>query len=666
MGTSLLSIGITGLNAAQAGLVTTGHNISNQATPGYSRQNVIQSANPALYGGTAGFYGQGVSVDTVKRAYNQYLGGQVLTADTRFQELQTYAEQMGQVNNLLGDTTAGLPPALQGFFSGVQAVADPSNTSSNAARQSMMSQGQALASTFQSLYGRLNELRGLTSTEINSSVDTINDAAKQIGLLNQQIVFAGNLGAGTPNDLLDARDALVAQLNQQVRVTQLQNDDGSVNIFIGNGQPLVLKDQVNQLTTGPSGHDVSKLTVSIVMPNGTQELPETAISGGQLSGLLSFRSQGIDTAQNSLGRIAIALTDTFNAQNRLGLDLNGKFGGDIFKPLSGQTVYPNQPKNTGTAQISVPITDASSLTTSDYSLTYSVANIFQLVRRSDGQAWTATGTDASDALAKVLVNAPNQGFSLNMSGTPNVGDSFLIEPTRLGAANFDLALTDPSQIAAAAPIATAAANTNTGTGKIDPGSVSSVANLTGSTPALSLPVNLTFSGGALTGFPTGFDVTVTQPDGTNTVYPKPATSVSYANGAKIDFAGVSFSIQGQPANGDSFSVQANTNAVGDNRNAVELGKLQQAKTIGGTASYESSYAQLVSQIGTQTRTAQVSAAAQQSVLQQATDARDSYSGVNLDEEAANLIRYQQAYQASGKVMEVASKLFDTILSIVNR
>jgi len=252
-----------------------------------------------------------------------------------------------------------------------------------------------------------------------------------------------------------------------------------------------------------------------------------------------------------------------------------------------------------------------------------------------------------------------------MSGTPNVGDTFLIEPTRNAAAQFGTATSDTSAIAAAAPITTAAAGTNTGTGNIDLGSVTSVANLAGSPPALTLPLTISYSGGNLTGFPAGFPVTVTQADGTSTTYAAGA-SVPYTDGARIDFAGIGFSITGTPANGDSYTVQANTGGVSDNRNAVLLGKLQQAKTTNGSsASYESAYAQLVSQIGSQTRTAQVTAASQQTVLQQATDARDSLSGVNLDEEAANLIRYQQAYMASGKVMEIASKLFDSILAIAN-
>ncbi len=664
MGSSLLSIGISGLQAAQAGLVTTGHNISNAATPGYSRQSVVQATNIALYSG-AGYYGQGTTIETVKRTYGQFLTNQVLSADTRYQELQTYAEQIGQVDNLLGDQTAGLSPALQDFFSGVQSVA--AAPSSVPARQAMLSQAEALAGRFQALHGRLDEMRMQSSVEIGASIEEVNNLAVQIGQLNEQIVYAGNLGNNTPpNDLLDARDLLITQLNQQIRVTQLPNQDGSVSVFIGNGQPLVVGAQIGRLTAGPANEDVSKLAIGIVLPGGgAQELPDAAISGGKLSGLLTFRTQGVDLAQNALGRIAASLTETFNAQNRLGQDLNGNLGGDIFKPLSGHVIYPNSPKNTGSAELQVPITSASDLTTSNYSLVYSAANTFQLVRRSDGQTWTATGSDAQSALANVMANAPTQGFSINMTGAPNVGDTFLIEPTRFAADEFSVAISDTSLIAAAMPITTSAANSNTGTGKIDQGSVTNAASLAGSPPALSLPVNVGYANGELSGFPAGFDVKVTLANGNSTTYAA-GQPVPYADGARYDFAGIGFSMSGLPANGDSFAVAANTNGVSDNRNAVLLGQLQQTKTTNGkTASYESAYAQLISQIGSQTRTAQVTAASQANVLKQATEARDSVSGVNLDEEAANLIRYQQAYMASGKVMEIASRLFDTILAVAN-
>lgn len=663
MGSSVLNIGISGLSAAQAGLVTTGHNIANASTPGYSRQSIVQGTNVPVFSGV-GYFGQGTNVETVKRAYNDYLTQQVRSADARYQELNAHYEQVKQIDDLFGDPAAGLSPSIQDFFRGVQEVAAGPNSAP--ARQSMLSQANALVSRFETLNTRLDELRTLVGGEIAGAVVEINSFARQVAELNQRIIVAGNIGSGQPpNDLLDQRNDLIAQLNQQVGVSVLENEDGSVNVFVGNGQPLVVRSTVSELTTQPSNDDISRLAVGIKLPNGqSQQLSEAALAGGKLTGLLAFRRESLDEVQNALGRIAIGLTETFNAQHRRGQDLNGALGTDFFVPLQGKTIYPNNPVNGGTAQIDVPISNVADLTTSDYTLSYIAANTYQLVRRADSQVWTAAGTDPTDALNQLMAAVPSQGFSLTLAaGTPNVGDSFLIQPTRFGAQEIATAFTEPGQIAAASPIRTRVPNSNTGTANIDQGTVTDVSNLV-PPAALALPLSLTFSGGNLSGFPAGFDVSVTAPDGTVTNYAAPVGAVTYVDGGKIAFAGVTVTISGKPGAGDVFSLEANTAGVADSRNAVALGALQQARTlVGGGASYQSAYAQLVSEIGANTREVQVTSEAQAKVLERTQDAQGALSGVNLDEEGANLIRYQQAYQASGKVMEIASRLFDEILGL---
>lgn len=663
MGNSILSVGITGLSAAQAGLVTTSHNIANASTDGFSRQSIIQSTNTPIFTG-AGYFGQGTNVTTVKRNYDAFLNSQVLSADSRYQELNTYYTQVKQIDDLFGDATAGLAPSLQSFFTSVQKVASASD--SIPARQSMLSEASALQTKVQTLDGRLNELRSLVGNDIQSSITEINSLAQQVGELNQRIIYAGNIGAGQPpNDLLDQRDLLVSQLNAQVKVSTTTNSDGSLNVFVGNGQPLVVGTVVSKMSSGPSIDDISRIAVGIELPSGQKlELSDASFTGGKLTGLLNFRSQSLDTAQNALGRIALGITESFNAQHKLGQDLDGKLGKDFFTPLSGTTIYPNSPVNSGTASISVGINSVSDLTTSDYTLNYTAANTFQLIRRSDGQVWTGSGADPTTALAAVVNAAGAQGFSLSLAGTPNVGDHFTLEPTRTAASQFSVAITDPRQIAAAAPIRTTATTGNSGTGKIDAGSVQSTANLATFTTAPG--VTLSYSGGNLSGFPAGFDVTVTSPTGTTMTYTAPVASVPYSDGSKLSFAGASVTISGAPKDNDTFTIGANPKGVADSRNAVLLGALQTAKTmVGGGASFQASYAQLVSDVGAKTREMEVTSTSQQSVLEQTKSAKESISGVNLDEEASNLIRYQQAYQASGKVMEVASKLFDQILAIAS-
>lgn len=638
MGSSVFNIGVSGLAAAQAGLLTTGHNISNASTPGFNRQQIVQSTNTPQFTG-AGYFGQGTNVTTVQRVYNQFLASQTLSAQTRLSELNAYADQIRQVDGLLADSSAGLSTALNDFFRGVHEVA--ANPASIPARQSMLSMAQALVGRFQSVDGRLNEIRDGVDTQLASTVADINSYTTQIAALNQRIILAQAAGPGQPaNDLLDQRDQLIAQLNQQVRVTTLTESDGSLSVFIGNGQAVVVGAQSYGLATMQSGEDASRMTVGITLASGgTAALPEAMLSGGTLGGLLAFRRESLDTAQNALGRIALGLAETFNAQHRLGQDLTGALGGNFFTAPAPQVITPNNPPNGGTAAIGVAVASAANLTTSDYRLTANGGGNYTLVRLSD-----STTVFSATVLPQTV-----DGLTISLaSGAANAGDSFLIQPTRAAAHDIAVALTDARSIAAAAPIRTAASNGNSGTGAIGAGSVNAPPPVNAN---LTQTVTITFNNP-----PTTFDVA-----GTGTGNP---AGVAYTAGGSISYNGWTVQIGGTPAAGDVFTISANSAGVADNRNALLLAGLQTGKTLaGGTASYQSAYAQIVSDVGNKAREIQVTATAQESVVKQAEEAQQSLSGVNLDEEAANLLRYQQAYQASGKMIEIADKLFNTLLEL---
>ncbi|MCZ2174345.1 MAG: flagellar hook-associated protein FlgK [Burkholderiales bacterium] len=638
MGSSVFNIGVSGLAAAQAGLLTTGHNISNASTPGFNRQQIVQSTNTPQFTG-AGYFGQGTNVTTVQRVYNQFLASQTLSAQTRLSELNAYADQIRQVDGLLADPSAGLSTALNDFFRGVHEVA--ANPASIPARQSMLSMAQALVGRFQSVDGRLNEIRDGVDTQLASTVADINSYTTQIAALNQRIILAQAAGPGQPaNDLLDQRDQLIAQLNQQVRVTTLTESDGSLSVFVGNGQAVVVGAQSYGLATMQSGEDASRMTVGITLASGgTAALPEAMLTGGTLGGLLAFRRESLDTAQNALGRIALGLAETFNAQHRLGQDLTGALGGNFFTAPAPQVITPNNPPNGGTAAIGVAVASAANLTTSDYRLTANGGGNYTLVRLSDN-----TTVFSATALPQTV-----DGLTISLaSGAANAGDSFLIQPTRAAAHDIAVALTDARSIAAAAPIRTAASNGNSGTGAISAGSVNAPPPVNAN---LTQTVTITFNNP-----PTTFDVA-----GTGTGNP---AGVAYTAGGSISYNGWTVQIGGTPAAGDVFTISANSAGVADNRNALLLAGLQTGKTLaGGTASYQSAYAQIVSDVGNKTREIQVTATAQESVVKQAEEAQQSLSGVNLDEEAANLLRYQQAYQASGKMIEIADKLFNTLLEL---
>ncbi|MFK0376841.1 flagellar hook-associated protein FlgK [Pandoraea sp. NPDC090278] len=661
---SLINTGMSGLNAAQFALSTTGNNVANAGTAGYNRQIVDYSQAASQYSG-AGYIGTGVLVNDVSRVYSQFLSNQTNQAQTQYSQLNTYYQQISQINNAMGSSTTGLSATMSQFFTNLQnIVSAPANS---ATRATVVSSAQTLASMFQSLSGTLSTLRSSTNASIAQSTDQINVYAKQIAQLNDAIVQAqANGGGASPNDLLDQRDQAVASLNAIIQTNVVKAQDGTYNVYVGNGQSLVTGNSAYQLTTMASTNDPSELTIAYVTPNGTKvPVPESSITGGSLAGLLSFRSGALTQAQNSLGQIAVSLAGTMNAQNQLGLDLYGQLGGNLFT-VPHPTIVANT-KNSNGAVLNSTITDASKITASDYNVTFDGTN-YTMTRSSDGAKWTAPvpGTPGAPlAFTDSSGNAFNDGFNVTV-GNNVAGDSFTIEPTRNAAGNIGVAITDPGKIALAAPILASTPTTNTGSLKTDQGSVDANYLLN----VLTAPVSFTFSKNATTGAitlvaPSPMTVTV---NGTTTTYAAGDT-VPYdaTNGAKITMNGMTVNVSGTPADGDRLTISPNAaGATTDNRNGLALSALQNDKTkVGGKDSYASAYANLVSYVGSTTNTYKATSAAQQTLLTQAKSAQQSNSGVSLDEEAANLIKFQQLYQANSKVIQTASQLFDTILQMVN-
>jgi flagellar hook-associated protein 1 FlgK len=642
MASNILSIGQSALAAAQVGMSTTGHNIANASTPGYNRQVVVQGAAMSQNFGF-GFLGQGTEISTVKRIYNEYLGVQVQSAQTAKSALDGYYAQIKQIDNLLSDPVAGLSPILQDFFGGIHELA--SNPSSMPARQSVLSTAESLASRFHSLAGRMEEIGQGVNSQILSSVSVINTYAQQIAGLNDAIGRAQRATGQPPNDLLDQRDQLIVDLNKEIKTTVVKQNDGDYNVFIGNGQPLVVGLKTSTLANVASPTDPGKIEVAYRASDGSLAIVgEAGFVGGKLGGLLEFRAKSLEPAQNALGRVAIGLATTFNAQHQLGVDLQGAAGGAVFTLASPVATASTNNDPASTAVVSASISDANALTTSDYRLNYD-GSAYTLIRLPDGSPIPVADGDTVD------------GITLSLTGTPVAGDSFVIRPTVNGASGFGVAITDPARLAAAAPILTGTGSANTGSASISAGTVDSIY-----TP-LGFPVTLEYdqTNNVLNVSP-ATAVTVTA-GGVSTVYAA-GGPVPYTPGATLSFGGVSFALSGAPANGDTFTVGPNTGGVGDNRNALLLGALQSANTLGnGSANFQGAYSQFVSQVGNKTRELEVTSSAAGKLLAEVTQSLQNESGVNLDEEATNLLRYQQAYQAAAKLMQVASDMFDMLLTI---
>lgn len=680
MSTGIISTGVSGLNAAQFGLQTTEHNIANANTPGFTRQRTIQATTPGLQTGS-GFVGQGTQIATIERIYSSFLTDQVNRSQSSASGLDAYAAQIAQIDGMLADPTTGLSPALQDFFTSVQQVA--ANPSQLPSRQAMTAAAQALVDRYQSMGNQLKQMSDGIDNEIRSTVAGINSYAEQIASLNQKIGIAEAATGQPANDLLDSRDQLLAQLNKLIKATTTNNSDGSINVFVGSGQQLVVGAQAMSFASVPSASDPSRVAVALKTGAGAaQEIPEALLSGGSLGGLLAFRTESLDQARNELGRNAVSLALTFNAQSALGQDLLGQsqlsavpsgFSPDLFS-ISAPTVVPNGRNPAGSPSVSAAFVTPppysgnfyTDLGASDYRLTSDGSSV-TLTRLSDNQKWTVAGTDPMALNAQ----AATQGFTLG-SATLLAGSSYLIQPSRDAARDISLnpaLASDPRLITAAGPVRTAPGAANTGgatisAGNAGPGYAAAVA---------AMPLTLRYQNGRLQGFAVGALVSL---DG-GTPFPVDSSgSVAYTSGATITLVGsvasapptgFSFAISGLPNNGDTFRITPNTAGTADGRNALALGQLQTEDTMSGkTASFQQAYAQLVSETGNKARQVQVSGDAQKSLLAHAQSSRDSLSGVNLDEEAANLLRYQQAYQASAKALQIGASLFDTILQIAAR
>ncbi|MFM0636602.1 flagellar hook-associated protein FlgK [Paraburkholderia metrosideri] len=656
MSSNLINLGLSGLNAAQWGLTTTGQNISNASTPGYTIETPVYAESGGQYTGS-GYLPQGVSTVTVTRQYSQYLTTELNNAQSSGNSLSTYNTLISQLNNLIGSPTAGISSAITSYFTGLQNVSN--NASSLATRQTAMSGAQTLVNQINAAGQQYDALRQSVNTQLTSTVSQINSYTQQIAQLNGQISAASTQGQ-PPNQLMDQRDLAVSNLSQLIGVNVV-NTNGSYSVFMANGQPLVSSGNSYNLGTAPATGDTSELSVQYLGQAGAnppatpQNLPDSKVTGGALGGLLAFRSQTLDPGEAQLGAIAVSFASQVNAQNSLGVTLSGAQGGALFS-VGSPTVYANT-QNTGNASLNVSFANAAQPTTGDYTLAY------------NGTTYTLTDNSTGSVVGSATdLSKPINGLNFSTTGTMKAGDSFTVEPTRGALNSFNTATTDPSALAAAAPVLGAATASNTGTGTITQGTVTAGYTMPNATTTLS------YNGTGLSGFPAGSTVTVAGSPSTTYPITDATTVVPYSSstGAALTInnttAGqmnnVSVTISGAPAAGDTFTIGPNTGASNDGRNALALSNLSAAKALGGgTVTLAGAYANYVNQIGNQTNQIQTSSTAQTSLVTQITTAQQSVSGVNINEEAANLLQYQQLYQANSKVIQTAQTLFQTILGI---
>ncbi len=636
-------IGSSALLAFQRSLSTVSQNIANSATEGYSRQRTELSARTPQFSGV-GYFGSGVKISDVSRIYDQFVVDRLQTNTSTYNQAESFLGLVSQVDNLLADETAGLSPAIQNFFNSLQSsVDDPGSTPS---RQVFLSDANALVQRFQSIDNRLRSLAADAENNLVNLTNEINGIGRALVKVNESIALGGGGSTGQPNDLLDERDNLLRELSKLVSVKTVDQQDGSVNVFIGNGQGLVVGSAVNELQAVRNRFNPERFDIVISQGGSAVDITQQ-LTGGQLSAVVDFRTNILEPSLNALGLVATGIGSTFNAQQQLGIDLNGSNGLSLFNVNPIDAVASNN--NTGSGTISALLTNVANLTKSDYEVAYDGTN-YRVNRLSDNaQLFIGNLT--------TLNSTAIDGFQLTVGTGAVAGDSFLVQPTRNSARNISVEISNPALLALAAPIRSTSALSNTGSLELELGAVSSA-----TTFPIAADITLVFDSNALgTGVP-GFIVSG-GPGGT-LAYDPTTESAGKKFTLTAPFAGINFNVSGNPTTGDSITITNNTNAIGDNRNGLLLSQLQNSVTLLGNNTFQSSYGELVANVGVRARQGQITEATQLVLLQQTQAERESISGVNLDEEAARLIELQQAYQAAARVITVANSLFEEILAAV--
>ena len=679
---SLLNIGMSGINASSASLATVGNNIANANTAGYSRQQTIQGSNASnLTGGV--FIGSGTTLADVRRVYNSFLDSQLQTTTSLSSDANAYLDQVNPLDKLFSDRTTGISAVLSSFFTSVQtAAADPTNSAS---RQLLLTNAQTLSNRFNSLSSQMQQQNEGINSQLTTLTGKVNQLTASIADLNKQIAQVTTSAGSGPNNLLDARNEAVRSLNELVGVT-VQERNGSYDVSLGTGQSLVLGGTASKMSAVPSGIDKSQYNIHVSSGNYSSDVT-SVISGGQIGGLLRYREDVLTPAINDLGRTALVVADQINKQLGQGLDANGEFGSAMFASINSasaisQRSLASSNNSAGSDNLSVSISNTGALTTYDYEVTFTSGTEYS-VKRSDGKVFTGPYDTANP------VEIDGFKIALDGKGTPGgvaAGDTFKVVPTRTGASSINTVMTDSNKIAFAGALVSNTNTGNGGTGAMTQPSLSVPLDIYGGTGLAaqqagiknSMPVSLVFGDVAADG---------TQPykvyyNGTEiataagTIVPGQSNDLSIqvpmrdANGAVLTPA-QSFSfdttISGAPSKNDKFEVGFNVNGQKDNRNANELLGLQTKSTVGlidGNAgmSMGGAYSRLVEQVGAKASQAIGDSTASGAILARAKAEVGAVSQVNLDEEASNLIKFQQYYTASSQIIKAAQETFATLIN----
>ncbi|AMQ27569.1 TPA: flagellar hook-associated protein FlgK [Legionella pneumophila] len=647
---SILNIAYSGLNAFQRALDVTGNNIANFKTRGYSRQSI--QFTPIASNRYAGSYiGAGVSVSSIYRNVDQFANAQVRSTLSYRTQYDAFYNQAIQIDKLLSQDGSSISVPLQTFFDSIgQLNSTPDNI---ATRGVVLKQSQLLAQQFNSLQIKLEEYERNSTLQVTESVKIINRITKELAEVNGKLLGNNNIP-----ELLDHRDELLKQLSGYTDLSIFDQGDGTISVGIASGDMLVAGTQQRDLVVG-TGKDSIFGTKIFLSSGGNNQVDITdRLTTGMLGGLIDYEKNVLGQASQLIGQMAIGLAQTFNTQHKLGMDMNSQIGKDFFTDFNspGQMLKRSTASadNSGTAVLSVNISDISQVKLSDYDLIISDtgANELRLIRKSDGTSTTLTWSSSPPAPPAGQVVIDGMTITVNDLSQLANNDHYTLTPTRGAARDFALEIKDAYEIALASPVKTTASLNNTGQGQIILGPVLNTAS-----------VNKQFRIDFISDTQYNLvNVTDSTTAGPFAFVPNTNNVIQIPDGVTPSYSVV---LSGIPKSGDQFTTDYNAGGFGDNRNGLILSNIQQNKIFSnGSETLFDRYGGLLAEVGGRTNQAKTSFESADILHKQALDFQDSKSGVNLDEEGANLLVFQQAYQAAGKLMEISNQIMNLLFDIM--
>ncbi len=652
---ALMSLGIRAMNANYAALQATGHNIANANTEGYSRQSVVLETNGGQFTG-AGFFGKGVNVATVQRAHSEFLTREAATSKSVAAADEARSAQLTQLEKVFPLGEAGLGYAASQMFNALVDVANkPSDTSS---RQVVLARAGEFASKLATAGGQIETLQRGVTEELKASVTQANMLATRVAELNQRIASATGSGQ-TPNDLLDQRDQAISELSAYVQVTRIDAGDGTVSLFVGGGQKLVLAGQATPLVTVPDSYDATKLQLGVNDSGSLRMLSQELLTGGSIAGLMRFQNEDLVAARNQLGQLAAAVAGSVNRQQALGLDGSQPPGsGAPLLAVGAPRVLPAS-GNSGGGNVSISVAEPTELQASDYELLADPslpAGSYTLTRLSDGNTQTVSNGSVVDGM-RITIGAP----------APAANDRFLLQPVAMAAVSASLAMENTRGLAAASPVAATFDVDNIGTASV---SALSATAVNGAAAPLTATLTFTDDVGSYSWELRDASNALVRSGTGSWSAGNPIRSDAWTPATPAQRYDWALELNGVPRSGDVLTVGATPFPASDNGNARAMMALGEAglvgqRTVGGTvvpgASVTDAYANMLAEIGVRVQGAELAAQQSATIADQADADLQSKVGVNLDEEAARLIQFQQSYQAAAKMLQVAQSLFDTLL-----